>query len=429
MSTPTVTHPFLQDLLARGLLQDHTDLAALDAHLTSGQRSLYVGFDPTAPSLHIGNFQQVLVLKRAQLFGLKPIALVGGATGLIGDPGGRTSERTLNPAETVQEWTQKLRTQLERYLDFTGPTAAMMVNNFDWLGSLSTVNFLRDVGKHFSVNMMLNKEAVSSRLGRDGGGISYTEFSYMILQAYDFAHLCQHHHCTIQFGGSDQWGNITAGLDLIRRTLGAEVSAHCFSLPLLTKADGTKMGKSVGGAVWLDAQLTSPYQLYQFWLNAEDSMVETYLLRMTLLPLNEISHIMAEFAANPGARLAQKRLAQEVVTLVHGAAATTTAERISAAFFAGALETLSPAEMHDALAGAPQTALPPGPIALLDAVVTLGLAPSKTQARELITSGAITIGGEKRTDPAQTLTPADALDGRYLVLKKGKKTYHVGVWA
>ena len=313
-----MTSALLADLQWRKSLAQTTDRGELENFLNSGSRSLYIGFDPTAPSLHLGNLAVLTVLRRFQLAGHKPIALVGGATGLVGDPSGRNSERTLNEVEVVADWVERIRKQLEGFLDFKGKNAAVMANNLDWTAPVSAISFLRDIGKHFSVNQMLAKESVSARL--EAGGISYTEFSYQVLQAFDFLELFRRNECALQVGGSDQWGNIVAGVDLIRRVEGK--SAHALTIPLMTKADGTKFGKTASGAVWLDPKMTSPYAFFQFFLNSDDRDVEQLLRSFSFKSHEELDALFESLRTNPGAREAHRALAREITTLIHGESET-----------------------------------------------------------------------------------------------------------
>jgi tyrosyl-tRNA synthetase len=410
----------LDDLEWRGLVNQVTNREGLEAALESGPITLYVGFDPTADSLHIGNLLPILCLRRFQRAGHHPIALVGGATGLIGDPSGRSQERTLNPQETVAAWSERIRAQLARFLDFETPdNPAVIVNNYDWTHGVDVITFLRDVGKHFSLNYMLAKESVATRLER---GISYTEFSYMIMQAFDFWNLYQQRRCILQIGGSDQWGNITAGIELIRRTLNEE--AFGLTLPLVTKADGTKFGKTESGAIWLDPEKTSPYQFYQFWLNTDDRDVIRYLKYFTFLGRDEIAELEREVEENPGGRAAQRALAREVTTIVHGEAAAARAERISAILFNGRVQDLGAEEIQEAFQDVPSTTLPrEAAPTLVDLLVQVGASPSKRQAREDIRSGAISLNGERCTDVDKVIDVNERLYCTYLVLRRGKKHY------
>src|SRR5213082_3840491 len=413
----------MPDLLAelewRGFIHHATrDLAA---HLAAGHRTLYCGFDPTAPSFQVGNLMPLMLLRHFQLAGHRPIVLMGGGTGLIGDPSGKKSERPLLSEDEIRENVRRQRDQLVRLFDFDAKeTRALVLNNADWLVEQRLVAFLRDVGKHFSVNVMMQKESVKARLD---AGISYTEFSYMLLQAYDFLHLYRKERCTIQVGGSDQWGNITAGIDLIRRVESGE--AHGLVAPLFTTAAGAKFGKSEAGAIWLDPTLTSPYRFYQFWINTDDRDVERYLKIFTLLPKDDIKALLKMHHQDASRRQAQKRLAIEVTQLVHGAQARYSAVAASAILF----DEFSPREVEpsafDALAQEiPTVALEsPDGLTLVDAVIQAGLAKSKSEERRAIEQGGIYVNQERVKDAARTLGPADRLRGGNLLLRKGKKDY------
>jgi tyrosyl-tRNA synthetase len=405
----------LDDLEWRGLVAHSTDRDALRDALAAGSVSFYVGFDPTAPSLHMGNLVQLLTAKRLQRAGHTPYALVGGATGMIGDPR-ESGERTLNSLDTVKEWVEKVRRQIEPYLDFEGPTGATVVNNYDWTASLSTIDFLRDVGKHFPVNRMLARDVVRTRLE---DGISYTEFSYVLLQSMDFLNLFRDHGVTLQFGGSDQWGNLTGGVELIRRSEGGR--AHAFATPLVTKADGTKYGKTEGGALWLDPTMMSPYAFHQFWLNVEDEKVGELLRIFTFLTREEIEALEAQTAEKPFLRAAQKALADAVTTEVHGAAETEGAKAAAAALFGGGdLRELSPSTLAAALSGAGATRATPG-TSTVDLLVATGLVASKGEARRAITEGGAYVNNERVTDVEHVPAPDDLLAGSWLVLRRGKK--------
>ena len=416
--------PWLVDLQQRELIADATKPEELDAHLAAAPRTLYVGFDPTADSLHIGSLLPLLAQRRAQLSGHRPIVLVGGGTGLIGDPAGKAGERALNPAEQFAGWADRLKQQVQPFLDFDrGPHAAILVDNYTWLSKLELIPFLRDVGKHFSLGAMIARESVKTRMS---AGISYTEFSYQVLQAYDFLELHQRHGCTLQVGGSDQWGNITAGAELIRRIAGAE--AYGLTLPLVTKADGSKFGKTETGTIWLDPTKTSAYEMYQFWLNSADAEVVAYLRYFTFLPPEEIDALARLTTEAPEKREAQRVLAREVTRIVHAEAGLAEAEATTADFFHGDVARLSERQLGEALRGAPSSVLPASgdAVAVVDLLLASGLASSKRAARELISQGAIQLNGQPVRDPAKALVPAtEALHGRYLVLRKGKKSYHV----
>ena len=407
----------LEDLQWRGLLYQSTD--GLPERLKSGPITLYSGFDPTSDSLTIGNLLPILVLRRFQLAGHSPIALVGGGTGLIGDPSGRSEERGLNTAETVAAWTERIRRQVEPILDFEVTTnPAKVVNNHDWLGEIKAIDFFRDVGKHFPIPYMLAKDSVASRLA---AGISYTEFSYMTLQAYDFLRLLQAHGCELQIGGSDQWGNITAGSDLIRRA--ASKKAFGLTNPLVTKADGGKFGKSERGAVWMDAAKTSPYQFYQFWVNSDDESALNYLRMFTFLGRKEIGEIEDVTRSQPEKREAQRRLAAEVTETVHGKDAAKTAEKISRALFYGNLQELAEAEIEEGFDDVPSYSMQEEESNLVDLLVTSKVSSSKRQAREDIKNGAIYVNGERCTELDRSMSKADGLHGKFLVIRRGKSKY------
>jgi tyrosyl-tRNA synthetase len=410
----------LEDLEYRGLLFQITDRDELEKLLADKSVSLYVGFDPTADSLHIGSLIPILTLRRFQLAGHKPIALVGGATGLIGDPSGRKSERTLNAPEVVHGWTEKIKQQLSAFIDFEAEAnPGVVVNNLDWSRPMTVIEFLRDIGKNFSINTMLSRESVSARLE---SGISFTEFSYMLLQSNDFLELFRRHECVLQLGGSDQWGNIVGGIDLIRRVLGEQ--AYGLTVPLVTKSDGTKFGKTESGAVWLDPEKTSPYQFYQFWLNTGDDDVVRFLKYFTFLSREQIEELAHEVETNPGARKAQRVLAQEVTSLVHGEAETNRAIHLSNVLFSGDIEGLSVSELEDVFQGVPSTVVQSDhPRDVVSLLIAAGACPSKRQAREDITSGAISVNGRKVTDVERTFGLEDMIGGQYLVIRRGKKKY------
>lgn len=415
----------LQDLEYRGLIYQITDRDRLGKRLESGPITLYVGFDPTADSLHIGNLLQILLLRRFQLQGHHPIAVVGGGTGLIGDPSGKQSERQLNPEDVVIGWTSKIRQQLEQYLDFdSSVNSARIVNNYDWLGQLDLIPFLRDIGKHFPISTMLAKDSVKSRLEF---GISYTEFSYMVLQAYDFLHLYQEFSCELQAGGSDQWGNITAGADLIRRITGD--TAFGMTLPLITQADGSKLGKTEGGTVWIDVERTSAYQFYQYWINTDDQDVLPFLKYFTFLTQGELSELANTVAEKPWERVAQRTLAREVTTLVHGANAADSAENISQALFYGKVAELDADEIEQGLYDVPTHDLHENQeVQLVDLLAEAKISPSKRRAREDIQNGAIMVNDVRRTDPATILFPSDRIAGKYIVIRRGKNKYYLVKW-
>ncbi|MBB3044057.1 tyrosine--tRNA ligase [Nocardioides soli] len=416
----TVDLTLLDDLEWRGLLAHSTDLGALREALSAGSVRFYVGFDPTAPSLHMGHLVQVLTARRLQLAGHTPYALVGGATGMIGDPRD-SGERTLNSLDTVKEWVERVRGQIEPFLSFDGENAATMVNNYDWTASLSTIDFLRDIGKHFPVNRMLARDVVSRRLE---SGISYTEFSYVLLQSLDFLNLYRDHGVSLQFGGSDQWGNLTAGVELIRRSDGGR--AHAFATPLLTKADGTKYGKTEGGALWLDPQMMSPYAFYQFWLNVEDEKVGELLRVFTFLSRAEIEELEAQHAEKPFLRSGQRALAEHVTSLVHGAEETERIRAASAALFGGGeLATLSTDTLGAALREAGSTVVDgdAGIPTVTDLLVATGLAKSKGEARRTISEGGAYLNNERVEDPELVPGDGDLIGGTWLVLRRGKKNF------
>jgi len=423
--------PILRDFQWRGLISDATGVNELDAHLAEAPRAVYCGFDPTADSLHVGSLVPLLALRRIQLAGHRPIVLIGGGTGLIGDPSGKSGERALNPEEQVAEWAARLKRQVERFLEFTGGAhAAILADNYEWLSKLEVVSFLRDVGKHFSLGSMLGRESVRSRMSRADAGISYTEFSYQVLQAYDFLCLFRKYGCTVQIGGSDQWGNITAGADLIRRVEGEAVFG--LTLPLVAKADGTKFGKTESGTAWLDPAKTSPYEMYQFWLNTSDADVVDYLRYFTFLGRDTVDELGAQLGRHAEEREAQRVLAREVTTLVHGAAATREAEEISAAFFSGDLERLTERQLAQACQGMPKTMLSDADLRALSIVELLtraGLAESKRRGRELVAAGAIHVNGQPVRDADTRLSRELARYGRFFIIRKGKKTYHLAMVA
>lgn len=412
----------LDELKARGCLFQTTE--GVEDRLAKGQANIYWGVDPTAKSMTIGNLVPVVMFRRLQLAGHRPIALVGGGTGLIGDPSGKDEERQLNTYEVVAENTASMRDELGRFLDFEGTNAAQMVSNLDWLSELRLIEFLRDVGKHFSINQMLAKESVSARLET---GISYTEFSYMILQAYDFLELYRRHDCEIQIGGSDQWGNITAGIDLIRRETGGQ--AFGFTNPLLERSDGKKFGKSEEGAVFLNPALTSPYQFYQWFINVPDADVVKFLKIFTFLDLDAIDEIGKGVETAPEKREAQRVLAEEITTFVHGADAAKRAIHISEALFYGNLSELSEQEVEEGFSDVPShTVTGDEDKALIDLLVDGGVSSSRRQAREDIKSGAVSVNGERQTDLGMTLTPSDTLAGKYVVIRRGKHRYFLIRW-
>jgi tyrosyl-tRNA synthetase len=419
----------IDDLTWRGLIALSTDPEELRKALDAGPVTLYIGFDPTAPGLHIGNLVQLLTLRRIQRAGHRPIALVGGATGLIGDPSGKSAERVLNPREVVADWVERIRREVSRFLDFTpGPTGALIVSNLEWTEPLSALQFLRDIGKHFPVNQMLSRESVRARL--EAGGISYTEFSYQILQANDFLELYRRLGCTLQVGGSDQWGNLVSGVDLIRRVEGA--TAHALATPLITKPDGTKYGKTEGGAIWISPDLMSPYAFYQFWLNRADEEVPGLLRVFSFRSRGEIEALELETRDKPAARIGQRALAEEMTTLVHGAAETAKAVAASRALFGqGDLAELDEATLAAAVAEIPLHRVPAqaamawnvgeGPT-VADLMADAGIVPSKSEARRVIAAGGAYLNNRKVTQPDERPARGELLSGRYLVLRRGKRT-------
>jgi tyrosyl-tRNA synthetase len=416
----------IEELKWRGLLADCTDSEALAKRLASGPATVYCGFDPTGDSLHVGHLIGQLTLRRFQLHGHHPIALAGGATGMIGDPSGKSAERNLLSREKLDENLASISGQLSRLLDFDSKVnPARMVNNASWTAGVTYLDFLRDVGKYFSINMMIAKDSVRSRMEGDNG-ISYTEFSYMLLQAFDFYHLKSAHDCELQIGGSDQWGNITAGTDLIRKKLG--VPAWGLTFPLITKADGTKFGKTEDGAVWLDPQKTSPYKFYQFFVNTENAMVAPYLRKFTLLSPADIEALEAKHAANPGPREAHKALAREVTTIVHGKSACDDAVKASEIMFGGGLDGITEALFGDVAGEIPTKALEKAKLegagtSLVDLLVHSGLSPSRGQARKDVEGGGIYMNNVRVAEAARSVATGDLLFGQYLLLRKGKRSY------
>ena len=432
VSDKSINSTFLSDLLARGLIAQTTSDQDLTEHLSSGVRTIYCGFDPTADSLHLGHLVPLLVLRRFQLAGHKPIALVGGATGLIGDPSFKAAERQLNTADVVASWADKIKAQVSRFIDFDSTeNPAIVVNNLDWAAEMNMLDFLRDVGKHFSVNAMVNKESVKQRLNREGGGISFTEFSYALLQGMDFAELNRRHDCTLQIGGSDQWGNIVGGIDLARRQNQAKTFG--LTVPLVTKSDGTKFGKTEAGAVWLDPSKTSPYAFYQFWLNTSDADAYKFLRYFTFLSEQRISEIEAEDAQAQGKPQAQAILADEVTVLVHGDEALAAAKRITALLFSGDISGLSASDLAQlALDGLPSSTLP-NDLAekpLTSLFVDSGLAKNGKQVKDALTRNAVLVNGKAigwNDNMAAPLvfSSTEALHKHYFVVKLGKKSYHL----
>ena len=415
----------LSELEQRGLVAQVSDQRALAAHLDAAPRVVYAGFDPTAPSLQVGNLVTLLMLRRFQLAGHRPILLLGGATGLIGDPSGRAEERPLHDADTVAGWALAIREQAARFIDLDDAGGGRVVNNLDWTQGMSVIGFLRDVGKHFAVNAMVQRDTVRERLLREGAGISYTEFSYMLLQANDFLELARRYDCTLQLGGSDQWGNIVSGIDLVRRVL--RRPAYALTHPLVTRQDGTKFGKTAAGAVWLDGERTSPYAFHQFWLNSADADVLPLLQRFTLLGAQALADAARELRCRPERRAGQRLLAAEVTRLVHGDAEAQAAERIARALFAGDVRSLGAADLaqleRDGMAC---THLPAG-TGLLTALAAAGVAASNGAARQLVRSGGIRLNGQPVADPGCRLAAADALHGRYHAVRRGKKHWHLFV--
>ncbi|EMR8240921.1 tyrosine--tRNA ligase [Neisseria gonorrhoeae] len=427
----------IQDLQSRGLIAQTTDIEALDALLNEQKIALYCGFDPTADSLHIGHLLPVLALRRFQQAGHTPIALVGGATGMIGDPSFKAAERSLNSAETVAGWVGSIRSQLTPFLSFEGGNAAIMANNADWFGSMNCLDFLRDIGKHFSVNAMLNKESVKQRIDRDGAGISFTEFAYSLLQGYDFAELNKRHGAVLEIGGFDQWGNITAGIDLTRRLNQKQVFG--LTLPLVTKSDGTKFGKTEGGAVWLNAKKTSPYQFYQFWLKVADADVYKFLKYFTFLSIEEIGVVEAKDKASGSKPEAQRILAEEMTRLIHGEEALAAAQRISESLFAEDQSRLTESDFEQlALDGLPAFEVSDG-INAVEALVKTGLAASNKEARGFVNAKAVLLNGKpaeannpnhaaERPDDAYLLIGEYKRFGKYTILRRGKRNHALLVW-
>lgn len=421
----------MQDIIAelswRGLVNQTTDDANLPKWLLEKSRTVYVGFDPTADSLHVGHLMALMILRRFQKAGHRPIALVGGATGMIGDPSGKSEERKLLSVESLRANVAGMETQLRRFLDFDcGDRSAVLVNNYDWMGRFGYLEFLRDVGKHFPVNVMLTKDSVRNRLERSEAGLSYTEFSYMLLQAYDFVHLNEHFGCEIQVGGSDQWGNITAGIDLARRMRGVQL--YGCTCPLLTKSDGTKMGKTESGALWLSPDKTSPYQFYQYWINLDDADVGRCLRFFTDLGKEEVETLLVEHQANPGQRSAQRRLAAELTRLVHGEEGVCTAERATEIFFGAEISDLNDAQLAGIFADVPSRQLPRERLSgeglpIIDALVEAGLAKSKGEARRTVTQGGAYVNNRRIEGIEMHLTLAQLASESTMILRSGKKNY------
>lgn len=421
----------LDDLRARGLIFQIAGEESFGEWLDGAPRTLYCGFDPTADSLHIGSLVPLLMLRRFQLAGHRPLALVGGATGLIGDPSFKASERSLNTPEVVSGWVEKLRAQVSRFIDFEGEASARVVNNLDWTAEVDVLSFLRDVGKHFSINNMIQKESVKQRIEREGAGISFTEFSYMILQSYDFAELYRQHGCGLQIGGSDQWGNITGGIDLTRRLYGGQV--YGLTMPLVEKADGSKFGKTESGTIWLDPNKTSPYAFYQFWLGTADKDVYKFLRYFTFLDVTAIDEIEAEDARREGRPEAQRILAAEVTRLVHGEQGLGAAQRITEALFVGEAYTLAASDLEQlALDGLPSTALDLDSLVptLTQLLSEVGMVNSGKQVKDALANGAVFINGvpvegAPPVDTASCFREDNALHGRYWIVRLGKKKYHL----
>lgn len=415
------------DLAWRGLIQQTTDDQHLPQWLNSGSRTLYIGFDPTAPSLHVGSLLPLLTLRRFQRAGHRPIPLVGGATGMIGDPSGKSEERNLMSVETLQANVEGLQQQMRQFLDFDcGQRPALLVNNFDWMRNFSFLDFLRDVGKNFPVNVMLTKDSVKSRLDRSDGGLSYTEFSYMLLQAYDFVHLYDQYDCQLQAGGSDQWGNITAGIDLARRMRGVQL--YGLTCPLLTKSDGTKMGKTEKGTIWLTADRTSPYAFYQYWINVADADAGKCLRMLTELSREEIESLDRSRETEPHLRQSQKRLAEELTGLVHGDAGLATARRATDVFFGAEIADLNDAQLVEVFADVPSKQLPKERLSgdglpLIDALTEAGLAKSKGEARRTIQQGGAYVNNRRITELDTRLTGTHLASETVMVLRSGKKNY------
>jgi len=415
------------ELSWRGLIHQATDEQTLPRWLAARPRTLYAGFDPTADSLHVGHLMAMLVLRRFQQAGHRPIALIGGATGMIGDPSGKSEERNLLSVEVLRANVEAIRPQLQRLLDFDcGENSALLVNNYDWMGRFGYLEFLRDVGKHFPLGLMLAKDSVRSRLERPEVGMSYTEFSYMLLQAYDFVYLNEYYGCELQVGGSDQWGNITAGIDLARRLRGAQL--YGITCPLLTKSDGAKMGKTEAGALWLSAQRTSPYHFYQYWINLDDADVGACLRFFTDLGREEIESLLAEHRSDPGRRVAQKRLAAELTRLVHARQGLATAERATRIFFGEEISQLSDAQLEGIFADVPSRQLPRSRLAdrglsLVDGLFEAGLAKSKGEARRIVTQGGAYVNNLRVEDADARLGPEQLAGESIMVLRTGKKHY------
>lgn len=415
-----MSNPLLEDLEWRGLIAQSTDRKELEQALAKPM-SLYLGFDPTAPSLHVGNLVVLLVLRRFQLAGHRPIPLVGGATGLVGDPSGRSEERSLNDEQVVAEWVSKIKKQLEKIIDFSDKkTGAVMANNLDWTKPVSALEFLRDIGRHFSVNQMLAKDSVANRLAT--AGISYTEFSYQVLQAFDFLELYRRYECKLQIGGSDQWGNIVAGLDLIRKVEGG--AAHALTVPLLAKADGSKFGKTAGGSIWLDPQMTSAYEFFQYWLNSDDADMPKLLKVFSMKSRTEIERLIETVKTNPGAREAHRELARELTTLIHGEQMAQKVEMAAKALFGHSdISELDLATLDSALAQLPRTQIVKGqPLPTwVDLLAATGVVDSKSAARRIVKEGGAYLNNQKVESEDFAPSKGDLLHGKYLLLRKGKR--------
>ncbi|CUG80615.1 Tyrosyl-tRNA synthetase [Staphylococcus aureus] len=414
-----MTNVLIEDLKWRGLIYQQTDEQGIEDLLNKEQVTLYCGADPTADSLHIGHLLPFLTLRRFQEHGHRPIVLIGGGTGMIGDPSGKSEERVLQTEEQVDKNIEGISKQMHNIFEFGTDHGAVLVNNRDWLGQISLISFLRDYGKHVGVNYMLGKDSIQSRLEH---GISYTEFTYTILQAIDFGHLNRELNCKIQVGGSDQWGNITSGIELMRRMYG-QTDAYGLTIPLVTKSDGKKFGKSESGAVWLDAEKTSPYEFYQFWINQSDEDVIKFLKYFTFLGKEEIDRLEQSKNEAPHLREAQKTLAEEVTKFIHGEDALNDAIRISQALFSGDLKSLSAKELKDGFKDVPQVTLSNDTTNIVEVLIETGISPSKRQAREDVNNGAIYINGERRQDVNYALAPEDKIDGEFTIIRRGKKKY------
>ncbi|MEK4284375.1 MULTISPECIES: tyrosine--tRNA ligase [unclassified Ureibacillus] len=418
-----MTNALLEDLKWRGLIYQQTDEEGLEKLLSGEKISLYVGVDPTADSMHIGHIVPLLTLRRFQQAGHKPVLLVGGATGMIGDPSGRSTERQLLTKEQIEKNVNGLKKQMERIFEFgDSENSAILVNNYEWISQMNVIDFLRDYGKLINVNYMLAKDTIASRLE---SGISFTEFSYTLLQGIDFNYLYDHYNVRLQVGGSDQWGNITTGLEIIRKTHNEEAKAYGITMPLVTKADGTKFGKTASGAVWLDPEKTSPYEFYQFWINTADADVVKYLKIFTFLSKEEIEALAVSVEEEPHLRKAQKVLAEEMTKLIHGEEALETAKRITDALFSGDLKSLSASEMRDAFKDVPTAEIAKEDKNIVDLLVEANISPSKRQAREDVANGAISINGDKVTDVNYIVGSKERLDDEFTIIRRGKKKYHM----